>query len=133
MALHVGWGGGSPLSSTAPYQRCNRSIIFLWKGVTAMTMMTYVGKQRVSLGQSTKGFLDPLPEERLLMIECPFSTKNSRGIGKSTPSALATSLDPRDFSRTSASGNLSGVRKSLGSGMDFPIPLVPRFVRARIQ
>ena len=48
MALHVGWGG-SPLSSTAPYQRCNRSIIFLWKGVTAMTMMTYVGKQRVSL------------------------------------------------------------------------------------
>ena len=35
--------------------------------------------------------------------------QNSGGIGKSIPSALQISLNPRDFSRASPSGNLSGV------------------------
>ena len=40
--------------------------------------------------------------------------QDSGGIGKSIPSALEISLDPRDFPRASPSGNLSGLRKSLG-------------------
>ena len=40
--------------------------------------------------------------------------QNSGGIGKSIPSALEISLDPRDFPRASPSGNLSGLGKSLG-------------------
>ena len=40
--------------------------------------------------------------------------QNSGGIGKSIPSALQISLDPRDFPRASPSGNLSGLGKSFG-------------------
>ena len=46
-------------------------------------------------------FHDQLLVERLMMIECPYSTKtrevNSGSIGKSIPSSLEISLDPRDF------------------------------------
>ena len=48
--------------------------------------------------------------------------QNLGGIGKSIPSALEISLDPRDFPRASPSGNLLGLGKSWASGMDFPIP-----------
>ena len=40
--------------------------------------------------------------------------QNSGGIGKSIPSANKISLDPRNFPWALLSGNLSGLRKSLG-------------------
>ena len=45
--------------------------------------------------------------------------QNSGGIGKSIPSALKISLDPRDFPRASPSGNLLVLGK-LGGGDGFP-------------
>ena len=45
-----------------------------------------------------------IDDERMSVLH-----QNSGGIGKSIPSALEISLDPRDFPRASPSGNLSGV------------------------
>ena len=58
--------------------------------------------------------------------------QNSGGIGKSIPSALKISLEPRDFPRASPSGNLSGLGKSLGR-RGWISQYLPRFGRARIQ
>ena len=70
-----------------------------------------------------------IPVDGLMMRRMSVLHQNSGGIGKSIPSALEISLDPRDFPRASPSGNLSGLGKSLGSreiswalGMYFPIP-----------
>ena len=58
--------------------------------------------------------------------------QNSGGIGKSIPSALEISLDPRDFPRASPSGNLSGLGKSLGR-RGWISQYLPRFGGAWIQ
>ena len=58
--------------------------------------------------------------------------QNSGGIGKSIPSALEISLDPRDFPRASPSGNLSGLGKSLGR-RGWISQYLPRLGGARIQ
>ena len=66
-----------------------------------------------------------IPVDELMMRRMSVLHQNSGGIGKSIPSALQISLDPRDFPRASPSGDLSGLGKSLGRrgpGMDFPIP-----------
>ena len=54
------------------------------------------------------------------------------GIGKSIPSALQISLDPRDFPRASPSGNLSGLGKSFGR-RGWISQYLPRLGGARIQ
>ena len=54
------------------------------------------------------------------------------GIGESIPSDLGISLDPQDFSRASPSGNLLGLRKSLGR-RGWISQYLPRFGGARIQ
>ena len=58
--------------------------------------------------------------------------QDSGGIGKSIPSALEISLDPRDFPRASPSGNLSGLRKSLGR-QGWISQYLPHLGGARIQ
>ena len=58
--------------------------------------------------------------------------QDSGGIGKSIPSALEISLDPRDFPRASPSGNLSGLGKSLGR-RGWISQYLPRLGGARIQ
>ena len=58
--------------------------------------------------------------------------QNSGGIGKSIPSALQISLDPRDFPRASPSGNLSGLGKSFGR-RGWISQYLPRLGGARIQ
>ena len=58
--------------------------------------------------------------------------QNSGGIGKSIPSALQISLDPRDFPRASPSGNLSGLGKSFGH-RGWISQYLPRLGGARIQ
>ena len=58
--------------------------------------------------------------------------QNSGGIGKSIPSALQISLDPRDFPRASPSGNLSGLGKSFGR-QGWISQYLPRLGGARIQ
>ena len=58
--------------------------------------------------------------------------QNSGGIGKSIPSALQISLDPRDFPRASPSGNLSGFRTSFGR-WGWISQYLPRLGGARIQ
>ena len=55
-----------------------------------------------------------IPVDGLMMRRMSVLHQNSGGIGKSIPSALEISLDPRDFPRASPSGNLSGLGKSLG-------------------
>ena len=54
------------------------------------------------------------------------------GIGKSIPSALQISLDPRDFPWASPSGNLSGLGKSFGR-QGWISQYLPRLSGARIQ
>ena len=56
-----------------------------------------------------------IDDERMSVLH-----QNSGVIGKSIPSALEISLDPRDFPRASPSGNLLGLRKSLGRRDGFP-------------
>ena len=58
--------------------------------------------------------------------------QNSGGIGKSIPSALQISLDPRDFPRASPSGNLSGLGKSFGR-RGWISQYLPRLGGARIH
>ena len=65
--------------------------------------------------------------ERLCMLH-----QNSGGIGKSIPSALQISLDPRDFPRALPSGNLSGLGKSFGR-RGWISQYLPRLGGARIQ
>ena len=57
--------------------------------------------------------------------------ENEGGIGKSIPSALEISLNPRDFPRASPSGNLSGLGKSLGR-RGWISQHLPRFVGAQM-
>ena len=88
-----------------------------------MTMMTYVGKQRVSLGQSTKGFLDPLPEERLLMIECIRAPPRRGRYWEIHPRRPKDFPRPERFPEGEARGKSRGSREIWrAEGMDFPIP-----------
>ena len=77
-----------------------------------------------------EGFSHPLPVEKVMLRDCPCST--SGGIGKSVPSALNISLDPRDLPVASPSGNLSGPGKSLGC-RGWISQYLPRLGGARIQ
>ena len=78
------------------------------------------------------GFPDPSLGIGLMMRRMSVLHQNSGGIGKSIPSALKISLDPRDFPRASPSGNLSGLGKSLGR-RGWISQYLPRFDGARIQ
>ena len=73
-----------------------------------------------------------IPVDGLMMRRMSVLHQNSGGIGKSIPSALEISLNPRDFPQASPSGNLSGLGKSLGR-RGWISQYLPRFGGARIH
>ena len=73
-----------------------------------------------------------IPVDEMMMRRMSVLHQNSGGIGKSIPSALKISLDPRDFPRASPSGNLSGLGKSLGR-RGWISQFLPRLGGARTQ
>ena len=59
----------------------------------------------------------PVNDERMSVLH-----QNEGNIGKSIPSALEISLDPREFPRDSPSGNLSAVRDEfLNTSLDLVV------------
>ena len=82
---------------------------------------------RIKLWYLSQKMTGKASAERLSVLH-----QNSGGIGKSIPSALQISLDPRDFPRASPSGNLSGLGKSFGR-RGWISQYLPRLGGARIQ
>ena len=66
----------------------------------------------------SKGSSDPLPEERLMMRKCPYSTKPREVLGNPSPPLL---IFPMTF-EVSLGNSLGSREISWASGMDFPIP-----------
>ena len=70
---------------------------------------------------SREGFSDPLPVERLMTKECPYSIKTRKVLGNPSPPPL---IFPMTF-EVSLGNSLGSQEISRASGMDFPI--LPEF------